>query len=159
MIKSCQAILAVCLCFLVGGPVAKADVYPISQDGFWISPEAVTFAQAAAVIASYNGKYADITTDNFLVVTNYVLATLGPNSSVWIHSWNNDTYDGSPLQLTVESSLLDSKISVGSAEAVHNVLIYDPKIVPEPGPLSLGLVAALLLTFMRWVSRASPRVP
>lgn len=86
----------------------------------------------AEVVASYEEQFADLTDENWLVVTSYVASTLGPNSSVWIHSWNGNTYDGAPLECRGDGS-----ITIGSPAKVQNVLIFQPQIVPEPSTAAL----------------------
>lgn len=116
-------------CLFVAGLAAEAEVYPISEDGFWISPQKVTFAQAAEVVASYEGHFADLTDENFLMVGSYVFSTLGPDSSVWIHSWNGNTYDGAPLEFVLDHDGWGS-ITTGSPEPRH--AIQSP-VVRSPG--------------------------
>ncbi len=131
----CKLLVVGC-CVFLAGVVARADTYPVSEYGFWISPQKVPFAQAAAVVASYEGKFSDLTDENFLLVASYVFSTLGPDSSVWIHSWNGNTYAGAPLEFALDHDGVGS-IAIGSAEAIQNVLVYQPQIVPEPSTAAL----------------------
>lgn len=132
-IMKCRLVVLIAgCCLFVAAGVAKAEIYPISLDGFWISPQEVTFSQMAEVVASYEGHFSDLTDENFLLVTSYVASTLGPNSSVWIHSWNGNTYDGAPLECRGDGS-----ITIGSPAKVQNVLIFQPQIVPEPSTAAL----------------------